>query len=235
MNHPTNSVGIIGHGRFGQTLSKLFEKQFDIKIFDSNKKHDPLEEVLKSLTIFIAVPIREFENLIREIAPKLNSGTTIIDVCSVKLHPVTVMKKYLPQHVDIIATHPLFGPDTLNEKNPLKMTMHSVRNQFGHYAFWKNFFSDKHFAIIEMTPDTHDRYAAQSQVITHFIGWSLNAIKAESTPINTSGYDKLLNIMQKTCNDSLALFEDMLKYNPYSREAINRFIQATTDLAQKAE
>ncbi len=230
-----NRVGIIGYGRFGKVLNELLKKEFEIKIYDEKIKKDPLELVLSANDIFIAVPIRDFEAVIKTLAPKIHKNTTVIDVCSVKLHPVRVMEKYLSATTGIIATHPLFGPDSIHEKNHLKIMMHDVRDTQGRYAFWKNFFFKKDFSIIEMTPDEHDRNAAQSQTLTHFIGRSLQKINAKSTPIDTLGFEKLLSVMAQTCNDSTELFEDMLTYNPYSAKTIAAFVEEVCSLGEPSE
>src|SRR3990167_6883060 len=150
--HPTeNKVGIIGYGRFGKVLAEILKSDCSIKIYDKKfPGMDTLDEVLTASTLFIAVPIRHFEKTIIDIAPKLQTGTTVIDVCSVKLHPISVMKKHLPSTIDIIATHPLFGPDSVGKKQSLKIVIHNVRDTQHRYLFWKKFFSEKQFTIIEM-------------------------------------------------------------------------------------
>ncbi len=222
-----NTVGIIGFGRFGETLAQLLLPEYKIKVFDVQAIESALpvqacslEEVLESSTLFIAVPISHFESLIKEIAPKLKPNSTIIDVCSVKVHPTKIMQQYLPEQVDIIATHPLFGPDSIKANSPLKMMMHPVRNQSKHYAKWKEHFAHKDIQILEMTPDEHDQFAARSQGITHFIGRVLGDVGLEQTPIDTLGFIKLREIIEVTCNDTWELFCDLQKYNPYTKEVL---------------
>ena len=221
-----NNVGMIGYGRFGKVLADMLRPHFPVTIYDKNQSLDSLDTVLAADTLFIAVPIRHFEETINSIAPRLQRGTTLIDVCSVKLHPVSVMKNYLSNEIDIIATHPLFGPDSIHERKNLKIVMHSVRDTYSRYPFWKNFFSQQHLSIIEMSPEEHDRYAAVSQSITHFIGRCLQETNAQSTPIDTIGFKQLLSVMEQTCHDSIELFGDLLHYNPYSSKAIDALLRA---------
>ena len=110
-----NSVGIIGFGRFGKVLANILQKGFSVKTYDPNPidafsgiEFTDLKSILKEKVVFIAVPIRHFESVILEISPKLNDGTTIIDVCSVKTHPVEIMETNLTDNIGIIATHPMF-------------------------------------------------------------------------------------------------------------------------------
>ena len=84
-----NKVSIIGFGRFGVMLHSLLSKGFEVDVYDKNSINNSeinevsLEEALNNETIFIAVPIRDFEDLMVEISDKISPGKTIIDVCSV--------------------------------------------------------------------------------------------------------------------------------------------------------
>ena len=214
-------IGIIGFGRFGKILAEILSIENKIFIHDPkgiNGDYDrlTLSEIAKYEILFIAVPIREFENVIKSIQ-KLNlQNTTIIDVCSVKIHPVQLMEKYLPKNVGIIATHPMFGPDSYSPFRELKMVMHPVRDIYNQFDKLKQTFEKKSISIVEMTPDTHDREAAMSQGITHFIGRVLSESGISSTQINTLGFNELLSVIEQTCNDSWDLFKDLQNYNPYT-------------------
>jgi len=146
---------------------------------------------------------------------------------------VNIKQQYLPNDINIIATHPLFGPDSIENDHPLKMMMHKVRDTNKHYEYWKNYFSSKNIDLLEMTPEAHDRQAAKSQGITHFIGRTLEALHAKPTDIDTVGYQALLKVMQQTCHDSWELFMDLQKYNPYTKEAIDSLQTAVNHLRDK--
>ncbi|AAO90505.1 prephenate dehydrogenase/arogenate dehydrogenase family protein [Coxiella burnetii] len=233
------SIGIIGCGRFGALLSEMLSEEFEVSVYDV--KPDPylthinftdLESVLQLSTIFIAVPIHHFKNTIIKIASKLIKKTTVIDVCSVKCYPVEIMQAHLPPSVGIIATHPLFGPDSL-QKAQLKMMMHPARDTHDCYEFWKNYFSSKKIKILEMTPDQHDRFSARSQSITHFIGRTLELMGSQSTEMDTIGYKNLLAVMAQTCNDKWDLFLDLKRFNPYAAQTIGEFIEKSIHLQKE--
>ena len=92
-------VGIIGYGRFGVVLADLLSKKYTVLVNDNNpNKNDvtvfsTLEETLECFIVFIAVPINSFEAVVKEISKYTLYNTTIIDVCSVKVYPVNIMKK----------------------------------------------------------------------------------------------------------------------------------------------
>ena len=83
--------------------------------------------------------------------------------------------------------------------------------------------------MIEMTCEQHDEYAASSQFITHLTGrilWQQNLVP---TPIDTKGFQTVLNLVENTCKDSFDLFFGLYFYNSHSsamlkqiREALSR-------------
>ena len=221
-----NKVSIIGFGRFGAMLHALLTKGFEVDVYDKNPVDNAevnevsLEEALKKDTIFIAVPIRDFEDLVVDISSKIQGEKTIIDVCSVKVFPKKVMIDNLPEKTDIIATHPLFGPDSLKDSGSV-MTMEAVRNSFKRYNFWKNYFGSQNIIIEEISAEDHDMMAARSQGLTHFVGRVIDDFGTNQTRIDTEGYKALHKLVNQTCNDSWDLFEDIQNYNPYTKKMIS--------------
>lgn len=227
-----NKVSIIGFGRFGNLLYELLRKGFEIDVFDidpSNQTESvdfiPLEDVLKNDTIFLAVPIRDFEELMKDLSTKIQGNKTVIDVCSVKVHPKNMMLEHLSDEVDIIATHPLFGPDSFQERGSVMM-MEKVRDQHGRYDFWKSYFGSQNIIIEEITADQHDMMAAKSQGLTHLIGRVIDDFGTQKTNIDTVGYQALHKLVSQTCNDSWELFEDIQKFNPYTESMITDLNQS---------
>ena len=226
-----NKVSIIGYGRFGAMLHALLSKGFEVDVYD--KKHInnsevnevPLINALENETIFIAVPIRDFESLIHEIKNDIQGKKTVIDVCSVKVFPKNIMTENLSSDVDIIATHPLFGPDSLKDSGSV-MTMESVRDLYGRYEFWKNYFDSQNITIEEISAEEHDMMAARSQGLTHFIGRVIDDFGTDQTRIDTEGYKTLHKLVNQTCNDSWELFEDIQSYNPYTQKMVSELSES---------
>ena len=227
-----NKVSIIGFGRFGNLLYELLQKGFEVDVFDIDSNNETesvrfvsLEDVLKNDTIFLAVPIRDFEELMKDLSTKIQGNKTVIDVCSVKVHPKNMMIEHLSDEVDIIATHPLFGPDSFQERGSVMM-MEKVRDQHGRYDFWKSYFGSQNIIIEEITADQHDMMAAKSQGLTHLIGRVINDFGTQKTNIDTVGYQALHKLVNQTCNDSWELFEDIQKFNPYTESMITDLNQS---------
>ncbi len=235
-----NKVSIIGFGRFGAMLHSLLSKGFEVDVFDKNSIDNSdvnkvsLEDALQNETIFIAVPIRDFENLVKDISKKISSGKTVIDVCSVKVFPKKVMLDNLSNETDIIATHPLFGPDSLKDSGSV-MTMESVRNTFGRYDFWKNYFESQNISIEEISAEEHDMMAARSQGLTHFVGRVIDDFGTNQTRIDTEGYKALHKLVNQTCNDTWELFEDIQNFNPFTKKMISELNESFEKISEIIE
>ena len=224
-------AGIIGYGRFGKVLADLLLKKYEVRVYDIQEVDNydgvdicRLAEVLECILVFIAVPIRAFEEVVKEISTYNLYNTTIVDVCSVKVYPIDIMEKNLPDHVGIIGSHPHFGPDSYSPFRELKATICSVRDVYKRINNVKVIFESQSITTMEMTPDEHDRLAASSQGVTHFIGRVLNESGVRSTNMNTMGFNELLGVIEQTCNDSLDLFNDLQRYNPYTNDMINTLV-----------
>ena len=236
------SVGLIGFGRFGKVLANILQKGFVIKTYDltppdtfTGVEIADLTTVLKEKVIFIAVPIRHFESVIQNIASKLSEQALVIDVCSVKKYPTEVMKKILPEQVSIIATHPMFGPDSYFSNNRLKIMMDNTRDHHNQFSFWKQFFTDQGIQVMEMSPDQHDKLAAKTQGVTHFLGRMLKEYGISKTVIDTQGFRDLLDLVDQTCNDTWELYTDLQLYNPYTKDMIKKVKLAMESLDNRME
>lgn len=239
-------LGIIGFGRLGKLATKYLAQDFDLYVYDKiNSSHEierlgakscNLDEICKIDTIIPIVPMSEFENCIKEISQKINPNSLIIDVCSVKSYPVEVMQKYLPQKTSILATHPMFGPDSASDTlfgNKIVLCPVRINNKM--YTNMKIYLERFGMKVIESTPEEHDKQIAQSLTLTHFLGRGLIEFGATGLEIDTKGYRRMMKILNTVQNDSWQLFEDMHRYNPYAQNVRDRFIQSLEKIAKKVD
>ena len=234
-------VGIVGFGRFGRLWADLLAPHHRVIAADKNPGGDdrlrPLAELCaQAKAIFLCVPINQVADVTREMAPHVEPGTIIFDTCSVKVHPAEVMMQQFGERNDLtlVATHPMFGPDSaLNGVANLPMVVWHLAGERSAYAEWTDFFRELGIRTVEMTPDQHDRLAAYSQGVTHYVGRVLTRLELQATPIDTQGFTILRSLIEQTGNDSWELFRDLQIYNPYTREMRVR-LQAALDDVYKA-
>ncbi len=240
-------IGVYGLGRFGYFWSKVLAGRHTVLAYNrSQDKSAPeqvsrcsLEELLTCEAIFICVSISAFRNVLESLAPMIRPGTLIIDTCSVKTYPVALMNEILAPEVQFLATHPMFGPDSgKNGTAGLPLVFSSGRLDRETRNRWLSFFRGFNLDVIEMTPEEHDREAAFTQGITHFVGRVLDQLHLEKSRIGTVGYRSLLEIVEQTCNDPLQLFFDLQRYNPFThdmRVQLKNSIEQTMDLLSQAD
>lgn len=60
--------------------------------------------------------------------------------------------------------------------------------------------------MISMRCSDHDSYSANSQFITHLVGRILSVQGLKATPIDTTGFQSVLRLIETTNADSFDLF-----------------------------
>ncbi len=81
----------------------------------------------------------------------------------------------------------------------------------------------------------HDAYAANSQFITHLVGRVLGSQGLAETPIDTSGFQSVLRLVDSTTADSFDLFYGLYKYNQNSLETIRQLQTAMDDVVKNLQ
>lgn len=234
-DHHHQTVAVVGLGRFGRFWAEKLASQYtvvgtsrrEVADLPAGVRQVPLEEALQADTIFLTVAISAMPEVLDRIAGVVRRDATVVDTCSVKVFPVQEMEARLPGTVDIIATHPMFGPDSARERtDPLPVITWPIRDRHERYQELLATFRRLNMRVEEMRPDDHDREAAFSQGVTHLVGRILREMDLQPSEIATLGYTRLLQVMEQTCNDPVSLFQDLQRYNPYTREMRQRFAHA---------
>ena len=220
-------IGIYGLGRFGYFWAELLSGKFNVYAYNRSEnkpcpktvKRCSCDELLNCDVIYLCVSISSFEKVLASLAQDLRPGTLIVDTCSVKTYPASVMEKLLRPEISYLATHPMFGPDSGKKSvEGLPMVFCSGRCPDSVQHEWIKIFRDYGLNVIEMTPAQHDKEAAFTQGITHVIGRVLEELELGASKIGTVGYKSLLEIIEQTCNDPMQLFYDLQRYNPFTHD-----------------
>lgn len=215
-------VGIIGYGRFGKLAAKYLKEDFEVAAYD--KDGGDLEAAASADIVILCVPISQIRDAIASIRPYLKKGSIVLDTCSVKEYPCELMKEL---DVEILGTHPLFGPDSAKESlegRSIVLCPINCKNT----AKIKRYLESKGLKVIETTPEEHDRQIARSLCLVHFIGRSVPYL--EKQEISTLGYERLLQTLDQVHNDTKQLFDDMNRYNRYSEDERKRFLKHAREL-----
>lgn len=239
-------IGIIGFGRFGKLVAHYLSREFEVYVYTRSDKDDeisetgarptPLDTVCRQKIVIPCVPISTFTEYLKAIAPLLERDAIVIDVCSVKEYPVRWMQEELPDSVSILATHPMFGPDSAAESlQDRKICLCPVRIPESKYRKIKEYLVSKGLIVIEATPGEHDEQIATSLSLTHLIGRTLSACGAKPLDIDTEGYKRLIHILEVVERDTWQLFRDMHRYNPYAKRKRVEFMDTMQELNNRLE
>ena len=218
-------IGVYGLGRFGSFWAHQLSRHFSVKGYSRNAGRATPEGVsradeavvLSCDVLFLCTAISSMEEVLLRIREQVRPGMLIIDTCSVKVFPIALMDKLLPAAADYLGLHPMFGPDSGKSGiQGLPLVVCEGRLPVERRTEWIDIFVRMGLHVIQLTAAQHDREAAYTQGITHFIGRVLDDLHLEPSTIATLGFEKLLEIVGQTCNDPVQLFIDLQRYNPYT-------------------
>lgn len=240
------SLGIVGFGAFGQLAALHLSQHFEISAYDPSPglatvakqlgvHLTSLHSVSMADVILIAAPVSSFEQVVSEIAVACKPGALIVDVGSVKVIPSEIMRRMLPKHVDIVATHPLFGPQSATTGiQGLKIAVCPIRGRRHARlaAFLRKVLG---LTVIMTTPVDHDQEAAVVQGLTHLIAKVLLRMGPLPTRMTTKSFDLLTEAIFMVQHDAPEVFEAIEKANPYAEAVRRRFFDLAAGLSVELE
>jgi len=232
----TIEFAIIGAGRFGFFWGNHLAAHHPVSFYDNNprvsQKSKPrgcwqsLKQCLRKDYIFLAIPIGQIPEFLKNHAGQIKKGSVLIDCASVKLPVLTCFEKYTPPDVYYVASHPLFGPDSARsglQDHLLALMPGHVPLE--HYNFLVQLFTHRlHLNVLSMSADEHDRLMAYNLSLVHHLGRTLHELGVAKLPLRMAGMKKLSEISQIVMNDSEELFRDFYRFNPYSAKLRDDFL-----------
>jgi prephenate dehydrogenase len=234
------SLGLIGFGQFGRLAASVLKSQFDVLVTDAA---DGAAEAARELgvgfgsvaeaaareVVVVAVPVVAMRAMFEAIAPHLQPGALVIDVGSVKMLPVKWMLETLPAHVDIVATHPLFGPQSARTGlKGLRLVVCPVRGE--RHGKVVALGRELGLTVTVTTPEEHDKEMAYVQALTHLIGRSLVNLEIPDEQLKTPSYQHLLELCALIGADTFELFTAIQTQNPYAAEVAGAFVDQARSL-----
>ncbi|OSQ48809.1 prephenate dehydrogenase [Thalassospira alkalitolerans] len=228
------SVGIFGFGAFGQLIARHLAPYFSLLVHDRNAdvsasagqgnvRCADLVATAACDIVILAVPVSQMASVISDISSHLRPGAIVLDVGSVKIEPARLMRAGLPDHVDIIGTHPLFGPQSARAGIAgLKIAICPVRGQrFRRVAaFLRRTLGLNVFVV---TPEEHDREAAIVQGVTHLIAKVLVRMDPLPTRMTTASFDLLVGATEMVRHDAPGVFWAIENANPHAGAVREQF------------
>ena len=235
-------IGLIGLGAFGRLIAAHLGGRFALLGYDAEAK-EPIKGVIAATlaeaagcdVVILATPVPALREVIRAVKPHLRPGALVLDVGSVKVFPTQVMLDELPDFVDIVGTHPMFGPQSAKGGiKGLKIVLCPIRGRWTRpLAGWlrQTFGLD----AILATPEQHDREAAMVQGLTHLIAKVLVEMEPLPRHMTTASFDLLLRAVDMVRDDAPEVFYAIERINPFVPEVRRKFFGLAADLAEHLE
>ena len=228
-------IGIIGFGQFGQFMAQHLAPFFDVTACDTADRQIEAEKIGvnwrefptvagKPIVIF-AVPLKAFEVVLKRAVPYLRADAMCFDVCSVKIKSLELMRTFLPETVEIIGTHPLFGPQSGREGiEGMRVALCPIRTDKGEQI--KQFLVEKlKLQVFERSPEAHDAEMAHVQALTHFVARALDELHVVDSELATVSYEELIKAARLVSEDSWELFQTIQQANPFAEAKRRAFIE----------
>ncbi|XP_065848826.1 arogenate dehydrogenase 1, chloroplastic [Euphorbia lathyris] len=242
-SHDLLRIAIIGFGTYGQFLSKTLVSQGHTVIAHSRTDHS-LEAHSLGVSFFLdphdlceqhpqvillCTSIMSAEEVLKSLPlHRFRRNTLFVDVLSVKQFAKNLLLDTLPSDFDIICCHPMFGPESAKEGwKGMNFVYERVRigaeeSRIHRCKTFLDIFDREGCRMVELSCEEHDKYAGGTQFITHTVGRMLQMMKLESTPINTKGYESLLDLVKNTEGDSFQFYYGLFVFNKNALEMLEK-------------
>ena len=244
------NVGIIGGSDgLGKTLIYYFRDEFDVYI--TGRDHKKGKSVADELNVnyiesnaglanisdmlVISVPIEYTCDVIREVAPFMKEGSVMVDVTSVKEGPARTMAEVLPDTIEYIPTHPIFGPRTTRLDNQIIVLTPDKKGKW--YDRVYRYLEGRNMRVIETTAEKHDFMMSIVQVLTHFsfisTASAIEKLKvdiSETEDYESPIYNLMIDLIARIVSQNPYLTYNIQSMNPNGSKVRNAFADSVIEL-----
>jgi prephenate dehydrogenase len=159
-----------------------------------------------------------------------------MDLTSLKVEPVKLMLKN--SQAEVIGCHPLFGPQ-LKDASGQNVILCPARGK--KWLGWlKGVFKKNKLAVLEATPEKHDKMMAIVQALNHFntitLGMALartNVTLADINKFSTPIFRTKLEIIKKVFEESPDMYVDIIMGNPQTGKMLDICEKSLKDIRAK--
>ena len=176
--------------------------------------------------VLISVPIDNFEEVVKQLQPHLNSKQVVIDITSIKVFPVETMHKHIKTGL-VLGAHPMFGPgarDILNQNFVLTPTneKETVLAQK-----IKQYLEARGARATLMAPHEHDETMAVILGLSHFI-----AIVSADTLLSFDKLKQMEAIGGSTYKVLLTLVKGVISEDPEFYASLQMNLPGMTEIEE---
>lgn len=219
-------IGLIGcRGRMGSMLCRRWAAVgHELTGIDLPLADEAFAAAARNADVVVlCIPAGAMVDTLRGLVPHLDKRQILMDITSVKIHPLNQMQAAYGGPV--VGTHPLFGPDPGKADSNVCITPGSSATE-ADITLVENLYRDLHCSVFRSTAEEHDRAAAAIQglnFITNAAYFATLAHRRELLPYLTPSFLRRMEAARKMLMEDAALFEWLFEANPLSQEAVRRY------------
>ncbi|MHC1631160.1 MAG: prephenate dehydrogenase/arogenate dehydrogenase family protein [Methanotrichaceae archaeon] len=243
-----------GTGETGSWFARYFKDHgFQVSVWGPSGKIEVAEQlgvnfaqnlidaVKKSDVVLLSVPIRQTVEVIKELAPQMRPNSLLMDVTSLKSRPMNAMLEHAPENVELLGTHPMFGP-TIPEIAGQTVILVPVKGRSDKWLpVMESIFRGDGAKVETLGPEEHDEIMAVVQALTHFayisVGTALKSLDfdvAKSRKFMSPVYEIMIDFVGRILAQNPELYAS-IQENPKAKKVRTIYINECLRLAKKAD
>lgn len=230
------SVAILGFGRFGRALGELLgDAGIAYRALDPSvdvpapHRAETLRDLVTGAEIVVvSVPVPRIRAALQDMRPFLTPDQIVIDVGSVKVHPMEALTDVLGADIPFVATHPLFGPLSLAlAERPLRVVVCPSPLHPAAAARVRALYEQIGCEVIEQTAEGHDRVMAHTHALTFFVAKGMiDAGAGMDVPFAPASFQAIARTIETVRSDAGHLFTAIQRENPFAAEARSTLVES---------
>ena len=246
-------IGVIGTGDMGKLYAREFTKAgYRVNCSDLPERREQLERELagsgvyilddgtavsrRSDVIFYLVPVEDVARVVEQYGPATRKDAIVSAGTSVMTPAVEAFGKYLPDDVNIVNWHWLFGSSVKPQGQSTAMVDHkSTPDAYKRIRDAADAIGTK---IIDLDSYTeHDKITADTQAVTHVgfesmgTAWKNMGSFPWENPRYAGGIDNVKILMcLRIYSGKAHVYSGLANYNPSARPQIRQYAQSESEL-----
>ncbi|MFN3273400.1 MAG: prephenate dehydrogenase/arogenate dehydrogenase family protein [Paracoccus sp. (in: a-proteobacteria)] len=229
------SVLILGFGAFGRLMAAHLTPHLPVAVCDPALEPGqtglpvvPLSGAAAFDIVVLAVPVPALAACLRQLAPHLRPGQIVVDTCSIKEEPARLMQALLPDHVQLLGCHPMFGPQSARHGVAGQRVVLCPLRGTGWRRIAAFLRHRMRLRVVLSSPEEHDRHAALTQGLTHLLARAMHQLAPHPT-IRTRSFDLIMEGLGMVGQDAPEVFEAVTRGNPHLPALRQRLAQLLSE------
>lgn len=240
-----------GTGETGQWFTRFFKEHgYEVIVWGSSRRIEVAEQmgvefandldnsISESDVVVVSVPIDATPKVIAETAPKMKSGSLLMDLTSLKVKPLEAMMRYAPEDVEILGTHPMFGPSipSMHGQIVIMTPVHERCEKW--FPVIRSLFEENGAHIEIIGAKEHDRFVSVVQGLTHYtyitIGTTFKKLDfdvSESRRFMSPVYEIMVDFVGRILDQNPYLYALIQMENPEVLKVHEAFSEECTVLS----